>query len=96
MTGHPIRSLHVVGGGVQNHLLCQLTADVVERTVFAGPVESAALGNILVQMIYSGELENIKAARELVMVSFDIKVYQPRKIPNLDEVFEKFNRLVSA
>lgn len=94
ITGRLVQSLHIVGGGVQNRLLCQLTADVANINVFAGPVESTALGNILVQMISTGELANIQAARELAMSSFDIKLYQPGPVANLEEVWEKFSRLV--
>jgi rhamnulokinase len=95
ITGHPVNCLHIVGGGVQNELLCQLTADVVEIPVVAGPVESTALGNIVVQMISTGELRNLKEARNMIMNSFAIKTYQPAVITNLDEVYHSFNQLVS-
>ncbi|MBP2655539.1 MAG: Rhamnulokinase [Firmicutes bacterium] len=87
--------LHIVGGGVQNELLCQLTADVAQTAVAAGPVEATALGNLLVQMISTGGLKDIKAARELIMASFAIKMYQPGKIANLEAVYQNFRRLVA-
>ncbi|AIF50447.1 Rhamnulokinase [Pelosinus sp. UFO1] len=95
ITGYPVNCLHIVGGGVQNELLCQLTADVVEMPVVAGPVESTALGNIVVQMISTGELRNLKEARNMIMNSFPIKTYQPAVITKLDEVYHRFNQLVS-
>ncbi|WP_285715539.1 rhamnulokinase [Pelosinus sp. IPA-1] len=95
ITGHPVDCLHIVGGGVQNELLCQLTADVVEIPVVAGPVESTALGNIVVQMISTGELRNLKEARNMIMDSFEIKTYQPAVITNLEEAYQRFNQLVS-
>lgn len=94
LNGCPIQALHIVGGGVNNGLLCQLTADVAGISVIAGPVESTALGNILVQMISSGELKNITEARQRVKDSFDIKTYEPNKIANLAETYKKFSLLV--
>lgn len=94
INGYPARALHVVGGGVQNELLCQLTADVTEIPVFAGPVESTALGNIVVQMISNGELKNLEEGRKVIMESFEIKTYQPAIIENLDEVYKKFSQLM--
>jgi len=94
ITGDPVNCLHIVGGGVQNELLCQLTADVVEMPVVAGPVESTALGNIVVQMICTGELRNLKEARNIIMDSFAIKTYQPAVITNLDEIYHRFNQLM--
>jgi len=95
LNGYSIGSLHVVGGGVQNELLCQLTADVTEVPVFAGPIESTALGNIVVQMITSGELKNLQEARKIIMESCEVKTYQPAVIENLEEVYTKFNQVMS-
>ena len=49
LSGRTVRTVHVVGGGAQNTLLCQAIADRSGRTVLAGPVEATALGNVLVQ-----------------------------------------------
>ena len=96
ITGYSIESLHVVGGGVKNELLCQITANVTQIPVVAGPIESTALGNLLVQMISSGELKNIFEARKVIVKSFAIKTYQPIKIKNLDEVYKRFIQLVGT
>src|SRR5207245_2467656 len=50
VTGRTIDTVHVIGGGSQNAFLCQLTANISRRAVLAGPVEAAALGNVLVQL----------------------------------------------
>lgn len=68
--GHPLTTLHIVGGGCANSLLNQLTADFSRRTVLAGPVECTAIGNILVQAIALGHLPSLAAAREIVRTSF--------------------------
>jgi rhamnulokinase len=65
LSGQKISTVHVVGGGSQNALLCQLTADRAGRHVLAGPVEATAIGNVLVQAraagLVSGELANLRA-----------------------------------
>jgi rhamnulokinase len=67
VTGRPIRVVHVVGGGSQNRLLCQLTADRTGRPVLAGPVEATALGNVLVQARAAGLVSgSLGALRSIV------------------------------
>lgn len=56
LTSTPVEVIHLVGGGAQNTLLCQLTADACELPVIAGPVEAAAYGNVLVQARAAGEI----------------------------------------
>jgi rhamnulokinase len=77
VTGQPVEQVHIVGGGVNNTLLCQLTADASGRPVVAGPVEATAIGNIVVQAIAAGELADLSQARELVARSFPTVVYEP-------------------
>ncbi|MEX5235724.1 rhamnulokinase family protein [Kocuria arenosa] len=79
LSGRSIRTVHIVGGGSQNALLCQLTADRTGRTVHAGPVEATAIGNVLVQLrgagVVSGTLE---ALRDIVASTFEPVRYVPR------------------
>jgi rhamnulokinase len=81
LSGRTIRTVHVVGGGSQNALLCQLTADRTGRTVLAGPVEATALGNVLVQARAVGLLDpssSLEALRALVSASSAPVRYLPR------------------
>jgi len=78
LTGRAVRTVHVVGGGAQNALLCQLTADATGRAVLAGPVEATALGNIAVQARAAGAAPlELAGMRELIGRSAGITRYQP-------------------
>jgi rhamnulokinase len=79
LSGHKINTVHIVGGGSQNTLLCQLTANRTGRRVLAGPVEATAIGNVLIQGratgLVQGELSELRA---LVARTFPPAEYQPR------------------
>jgi rhamnulokinase len=77
VTGTPIEVVHVIGGGAMNEFLCRLTANVSRRPVLAGPVEAAALGNILVQLHTFGEVGSAAEMRELVRLSTEIRIFEP-------------------
>lgn len=77
ITGRYHPAIHVVGGGSNAEYLNQLTADRTGRTVYAGPGEATAIGNLLAQMLAAGEFEGLKQAREAVYRSFAVKEYQP-------------------
>jgi rhamnulokinase len=78
LTGRRVETVHVVGGGSQNTLLCQLTADACGRPVVAGPAEATAAGNVLTQAIGLGVLGSLADAREVVRRSFAVRAYEPR------------------
>ena len=78
LTGRTYTSLNIVGGGSQDQYLNQLTANATGLTVFAGPTEGTALGNLMVQMIRAGEFMDLPAARAAIRRSFDIKEYKPQ------------------
>ena len=63
--------INIVGGGSKDKYLNKLTAQYTGKRVLAGPVEATATGNIISQLIYSGEVSSLGAARELVKLSFD-------------------------
>jgi len=78
ITGETVDVLHVVGGGIQNELLCQFTANAIGRSVITGPIEATASGNILMQAKATGQIKSIDEARRIVRNSFDLKEYRPQ------------------
>lgn len=90
LTQSKIKTIHIVGGGSLNELLCQMTADACGREVVAGPVEATAIGNIVMQMIGSGTLHSIDEARQLVRSSFPTQTYQPQNMEHWDEPAARF------
>lgn len=89
LRGKPVEVLHIVGGGVQNTLLCQLTADATGKPVIAGPVEATAIGNIMMQAIATGDIASIAEGRELVKQSFDVVTYEPHDTAQWNEAAER-------
>lgn len=77
ITGQKYDGIHIVGGGSNADYLNKLTAEATGITVYAGPGEATAIGNLAAQMIAAGELKDLKAARDCVFRSFDIQVYKP-------------------
>lgn len=77
VTGRPIHTLHIVGGGTQNTLLNQLAADATGRVVKTGPVEATAAGNVLLQAMARGLLGSLDELRAVVRTSFPIETYEP-------------------
>ena len=79
IAGRTYDSIHIIGGGSNAAYLNQLTADATGKTVYAGPGEATAIGNLLAQMIYAEELTDLKSARQCVRDSFEIKTFVPAK-----------------
>ena len=77
LTGKKYTSINIVGGGCQDGYLNRRTAQATGLTVYAGPVEGTAIGNLLVQMIEAKEYENLQAARNAIRCSFEIKEVYP-------------------
>ncbi|UXM91301.1 rhamnulokinase [Paenarthrobacter sp. JL.01a] len=81
LTGRTTSVVHIVGGGSQNRLLCQLTADATGKPVIAGPVEATAQGNVLVQAraagVVSGGLAELRA---LVSAGTELVRYEPASL----------------
>lgn len=78
ITGKQFDSVHIVGGGAKDNYLNDLTAKACGCTVYAGPTEATAIGNLLSQMLADGVFPNIKAARACVFQSFGCQEYKVR------------------
>lgn len=96
LTGQRLDTIRIVGGGSQNTLLCQLTADACRRPVVAGPAEATALGNILVQAVACGCLPDLAAGRRAVAVSARQATFAPRASSDWDAAIVGFDALVHA
>jgi rhamnulokinase len=79
LSGRPLSSIRIVGGGSRNRLLCQMTADACKMVVFAGPVESAALGNALLQAISTNHLRGFHEGSTAVANSVKTTHYRPKQ-----------------
>lgn len=83
-------ALHIVGGGVKDTLLCQLTADALEKTVVAGPVEATVYGNLVLQLLALGAVKDLNEARALVRRSDKVNTFTPNESMQVDTVYQKF------
>jgi rhamnulokinase len=92
--GRRLEVIHVVGGGIQNRLLCQFTASASGRPVVAGPLEATAIGNLLLQLIGLGQLASLAEARQVVHRSFEPITYQPEQMADWDAAYARFRPLL--
>ncbi len=95
LTGKTVSTIHIVGGGSQNWLLNQFTADATGKPVQAGPIEATATGNALVQAIALGYLGSHAELREVVRNSFDLRTFEPKPDERWQQAYEKFCQFVS-
>ena len=84
-----LERIHIIGGGIQNQLLCQFTADATQRPVVAGPVEATAIGNLMVQALGLGEVGSLDEARQVVRNSFEPAYYAPASGQGWDAAYER-------
>ncbi|MGN9166330.1 rhamnulokinase [Tissierellaceae bacterium HCP3S3_D8] len=88
-------TIHIVGGGAQSQLLCNMTASACNVEVLAGHAEATALGNICIQYIALGYMKNAREARRVIKNSYDIKCYYPEKTGEWDKAYERFKRIIN-
>ena len=90
LAGKKYSAIHIVGGGSQNALLNQLTADACNCPVYAGPVEATAIGNVLVQAVGLGVIGNLQEARDVVRDSFEVQKFEPKQPDAWEEPYQRF------
>jgi len=94
LNGGRLETIHIVGGGTHNRLLCQMAADACNRRVVAGPVEATAIGNVMLQAVSDGALGSIADARAAIRRSFPVDIYEPRLTQPWDVAYERFQKLL--
>ncbi|WP_206811901.1 rhamnulokinase [Paradesulfitobacterium ferrireducens] len=95
VSGCSLKAIHIVGGGVHNELLCQMTADATGKPVIAGPAEATVIGNLCAQLIATRELK-VAEVPQLVRNSFSTKEYTPQKDRSQwDEGYRKLVELMA-
>lgn len=95
MKGQRIDSLNIVGGGIQNKLLNQMVADSLDRPVVTGPIEGAAMGNLLTQAMALGDIANLAELRQVVRNSVAVETYEPRHTAQWEAAYEKLLTFLS-
>ena len=96
VTGKPVDRVYIVGGGSQNHLLNQFTADALNCTVVAGPVEATSIGNILMQLHALGEIRSLVEGRLVIRRSFETKMFEPKNTGAWDDAYARFEKILSS
>lgn len=90
MSGKRVATIHIVGGGTQNTLLNQFTADATGKKVITGPIEATAIGNIVTQAIAMGDIADWRAGADVIRSSFTIEEYFPGDQTPWDEAYRAF------
>lgn len=93
LTGTPLKVVRIVGGGSQNALLCQFTADACNLPVVAGPAEATALGNLMMQALTRGFLPDLETGRQVVAASSPQTRYEPRNSAAWEDAYGRFRQL---
>lgn len=90
LTSQKIEVLHIVGGGSNNDLLNQFTANATGIPVLAGPAEATAAGNIMLQALALGHVPSLSAAREILRNSSPIRRFEPADTETWNRAFTRF------
>jgi rhamnulokinase len=96
LLGRSLPIIHIIGGGSQNSLLNQFSANATGREVIAGPVEATAIGNLLIQALGLGLLSSLPEARAMVRHSCDVVHFQPRDRHAWEAAYSTYLKLKKA
>ncbi|MBQ9843383.1 MAG: rhamnulokinase [Oscillospiraceae bacterium] len=94
MKGERIDSLNIVGGPINNRFLDQLIADSLDRKVVTGPIEGAAMGNLLTQAMALGDIANLDQLRQVVRNSEAVTTWEPHHTQQWEEAYQKLLTLL--
>jgi rhamnulokinase len=92
VSGRPVRTLHVIGGGSRNRFLCQCTANATGLPVMAGPAEATALGNLMLQARTAGAVSSLAEMRQTIGRSFTPARYEPRDAALWDSALDRLRQ----
>ena len=95
-TGKRFTMLHLLGGGTKDSFLCQMTADMLDIPVVAGPTEATALGNIMLQLIALGKIPDVSVGREIIRKFETVKSYYPATVAELDQKYQRFCKIINS
>jgi rhamnulokinase len=93
ITGKKIDKLHIIGGGAHNKMMNQLTANAIGISVFAGPTEATAIGNLMMQAKAAGVVQSLSEIRKIIRNSFDVTEYTPSPKLDWNTAYSKFKEL---
>ncbi|WP_240508075.1 rhamnulokinase [Virgibacillus indicus] len=93
-TSKQYKQVHIVGGGSQAEILCQMVANASNIEVLAGPVEATVIGNSAVQLISQNAIGSVSEARDVIKRSFDMKSYQPQQHEKWNAHYDDFKNIL--
>lgn len=94
--GKKFNRVHILGGGSQAEILCQMVANITNIEVVAGPIEATVIGNSLVQLISQNAITDIKEGRKVVQQSFPVKYYFPERYDKRNNNYNSFKRILNS
>ena len=96
VTGKQYSVINIVGGGIKDKMICQFTANATKRAVEAGPVEATSIGNVIVQAMAVGAIQDLSHGRRVVKNSFDIARYTPQDSEAWDQAYEQWKKIIQS
>jgi sugar (pentulose or hexulose) kinase len=90
VSGKNLGKIHIIGGGSQNELLSQFTANATGVPVVTGPVEATAIGNLMVQAMAKGHVGSLDEIREVIRNSFDLKTFLPGNQSEWEKAYQRY------
>lgn len=93
-TGKTYPAIYMVGGGIQSKMLCELTANACGCEVYAGPIEATVYGNIVLQLLATGKIKDIKEARSIIAASEGVANYLPQNQDKWQEARERYAEII--